>query len=159
MKQLKAGDYNMVSINELGVDINSEWTLNEKGDLELIPDEYNIIQSITNRLNIYFDTLNLFYETYGSTLRDFMGWVNNEETLEFINLEIEETLKQDPRYSDSEINSEYTGDGKIEITISISFSEDEEETDEEEDGMTFNLLLGNDGVTTNGSEEAEIEEE
>ena len=82
----------MEEIIELGADLNRNWEFKD-GDLLLVENKDNLVQSILNRLNSDYDSLDLFYYDYGSVLSNFLGWKHNDETLEFIRLEIEDTLE------------------------------------------------------------------
>ena len=121
---------------ELGTDINSNWEFKD-GDLTLVDNEENIIQSIVNRLNCEYDSLDLYYFEYGSSLSSFLGFPNTPETLEFIKIEIESTLQQDPRLHSFDIEAFYIDTGEIGINIHIVFNE--------EDDMSLSLVIGEDG--------------
>ena len=139
----------MATLADLGTDIDREWTFNEQMDIKLIENEDNLTQAIINRLNCFYDRLGFMYEDYGSFLRSYLGWKATDETLEFIRLEIETTLEQDPRIIDPDIDVEYTGDGTVTITINTELTEDDE--------LELNLLLDNDGVTEEETEEEDEE--
>lgn len=127
--------------SDLGADIHSDWDFKD-GDLKIISDESNICQSIANRLNNPNGTFDLYYNEYGSFLLDFIGWKASEDTLQFIQMEIEETLKQDERFEEIQVNLEYTGKGKLKGNINITYNDGNE--------STFNLEVNEQG-------EAEIE--
>lgn len=140
----------MFEVNNLGVDFNSDYEFKD-GDLILIMDSNNLIQSIINRFNTRLDSLNLFYTEYGSNIYGFLGWVKNDDTLEFIELEIRDTLEQDPRCQDFDVTVTYYK-GTVVAEVTISF---DEETD-----LTFNLVMSKDGRidllnNTNENEEGE----
>lgn len=122
----------MENIIELGTDLDSNWEF-ENGDLLLVSNKKNLIQSILNRLNCAYNGLDLFYYDYGSLLSNFLGWKHNSETLEFIRLEIESTLKQEPRLTNFNVNVSYNDAGKVLIKIYIVFDEDSD--------FTLNLVL------------------
>ena len=126
----------MENIVELGVDLNSNWDFKD-GDLVLVENKDNLVQSILNRLNSEYDSLDLFYYDYGSVLSNFLGWKHNDETLEFIRLEIEDTLGQEPRLSDFNVEVSYNKIGKILIELYIVFTD---ETD-----LSLSLVLEKDG--------------
>lgn len=126
---------------DLGADIDSSWSFQD-GDLKTISDEANICQSITNRLNNPSDCFDLYYNEYGSFLSDFLGWKASEETLGFMELEIEETLQQDGRFSAIEVELDYMGDGKIKGNINVIYNDETE--------STFEIEINEDG-------EAELE--
>ena len=57
----------MSEVVELGTDLNSNWQFKD-GDLQLVENNNNLVQSILNRLNCDYDSLDLFYYDYGSVL-------------------------------------------------------------------------------------------
>ena len=113
----------MGNIIELGTDLKSEWAFKD-GDLVLVENKDNLVQSILNRLNCDYDSLDLFYYDYGSVLSKFLGWKKSDETLEFIRLEVESVLEQEPRLSDFNVNVSYNKVGKVLIDVYILFDED-----------------------------------
>ena len=126
----------MEEIIELGADLNKNWEFKD-GDLLLVENKDNLVQSILNRLNSEYDSLDLFYYDYGSVLSNFLGWKHNDETLEFIRLEIEDTLEQEPRLNDFSVGVSYNEIGKILIELYIVFND---ETD-----LSLSLVLEKDG--------------
>ena len=117
----------MEDILELGTDLNCNWQFKD-GDLVLVENKDNLIQSILNRLNCDYDSLDLFYYEYGSVLSNFLGWEKSDETLEFIRLEIESTLEQEPRLTDFNVEVSYNSVGKIIIDLFVSYDEDSDFT-------------------------------
>ena len=113
----------MDEIVELGVDLNNNWQFKD-GDLVLVENKNNLIQSILNRLNCDYDGLDLFYYEYGSVLSSFLGWKKSDETLEFIRLEVESTLEQEPRLTEFYVEVSYNKVGKIVIDLFISFDDE-----------------------------------
>ncbi len=87
----------MDNILELGTDFNSSWEFNDEGDLNLVTNDSNLVQAISNRLNTRNGELDLFYSEYGSFLCNFLGWKKNDTTLEFMRIELDKALSQDPR--------------------------------------------------------------
>ena len=129
---------------ELGVDLNSNFTF-ENGDIKLSKYEDNLVQAIINRLNTNLDELELFYESYGSVLRGFLGWRAGETTLIYISTEITTVLNDEPRITDFDINVEYKKEGRISIDLSLStISNVDVET---------NLILGVNGVELSSDDE------
>ena len=126
----------MDEIVELGTDLSSKWQFKD-GDLILVDNKENLIQSILNRLNCDYDGLDLFYYEYGSVISSFLGWKKSDETLEFIRLEIESTLEQEPRLTDFQVEVYYNKIGKVIINLLISFDEDSD--------FTLSLVLEKDG--------------
>ena len=125
------------TIVEYGVDINSEWSFVD-GDLKLVSSKDNLIQAILNRLNTLQDSLNLFYGDYGSYLQSYFGWRRNEQTLEFIRVEIQTVLVKDPRLSSFSVVTEFDDDGNVRVILDVSFNED--------DDFTVNLVLTGNGI-------------
>lgn len=126
----------MEDIVELGVDLSSNWKFKD-GDLVLVENKENLIQSILNRLNCDYDCLDLFYYEYGSVLSSFLGWKKTDETLEFIRLEVESTLEQEPRLTDFSVDVYYNKVGKIVIDLFIGF--------DDESDFSLSLVLENGG--------------
>ena len=112
----------MDEIQELGTDINSNWEFKD-GDLKLVKNDKNIAQSITSRLNTYLGEMDGFYSAYGSCLMSFLGWRANDETLEFMRIEIINALAQDPRLQDVDVVLMYVGEGVVNGEITIYYSE------------------------------------
>ena len=102
---------------DLGRDFDRNWIF-ENGDLKIVEDTGNIVQSIYNRLMTYLDSMDLFYDEYGSKIQDFLGWGRNNETLSFINLELGNALSQDPRCQNNEVRS-YFKDNTLKSEIII----------------------------------------
>lgn len=86
----------MKNIYELGVDINSNWEFHD-GDLKLISYEQNMGQAVINRLKCYLGAMNIFYNNYGSQITHYLGGINNKRTGEYIRIEIETRVLNDPR--------------------------------------------------------------
>lgn len=97
---------------DLGVDLHHDFVF-EDGDIKLIKYDDNLIQAIVNRLNTDLDELDLFYYEYGSILRTYMGWQVIDETISFIESEIETVLRSEPRLIRWEYEVGYSGDGVI----------------------------------------------
>lgn len=123
-------------INNLGTDINSNWTFKD-GDLVIISDEDNLIQSILNRLNNNFDSMGLYYLEYGSVLTSFLGWKHNQDTLNFIRLEISNCLNAEPRILNYDIEVQYNSVGEINTYLTLYYDEDSE--------FNLNLVISEDG--------------
>ena len=136
--------------NDLGTDINSIWQM-ANGDLVLIHNEDNMAQAILNRLQCIYDGLSFFYTDYGSSLSSFFGFKKSNETLEFIRIETEKALNQDPRLNDFSVECKYNGKGKVAIIIKVNIDED---TD-----FTLNLVINEDKSITILGDAVEVEEE
>ena len=138
------------ALYELGVDIRSDFTF-ENGDLKLSKYEENLVQAICNRLNTNLDELELFYEDYGSVLSSFIGWKANDETIEYMQKEIDIVLQDEPRIVDSEIEITYGGDGLMKINLNLTTSSEAE--------IEANLILNKDGTIEIEDETEEEDEE
>lgn len=124
-------------ILEIGTDINSDWNFVD-GDLKIVKQNENICQTIMNRLNTNYGEFDLFYNEYGSFLMKFLGWKRNEETLKYMEMEILNTLKQDVRLENINVELSYGDNGIVNGTLTVNFDED---TD-----LTLSLVLSNMGV-------------
>lgn len=111
------------NIVELGVDVNTDWSFVD-GDLVLVDNADNMVQSIINRLNCGYDELDLYYFEYGSDISKFLGFKSSDEALEFIKIEVENTLEQDPRLNDFTVETSYNNDGDVCLALSIKFSDE-----------------------------------
>lgn len=92
----------MSDLEHLGTDIRSDWSFNNKGDINLISNSSNLGQSILNRLKADLNTYNMFYARYGGNLKDHFGEFNHNTIHEYIRIEIEEICSQDPRIQNIE---------------------------------------------------------
>lgn len=120
---------------DIGTDINGNWELTENGDLRLISQEDNMVQSITNRLSCTLNNLRVYYNEYGSLLFGFIGWKQNYTTLEFMKIEIGNRLMQDPRISGYTISLDYNGNGEVDIDLQIKLTSGKD--------LDMSLLLDN----------------
>ena len=136
-------------IYEFGTDIKSNWEFTEHGDLQIVQNDENIKQAILNRLNTKLDGLGLYYEEYGSLLQNLLGYPINEETLEFIRIEIETSLNKDPRLNNYEVNVTEK-DGEININIFIWYNGEE---------LEYNLVITGDEIEDLNQTEEDEEEE
>ena len=104
---------------DIGTDIKSDWTFND-GDLNIISGEENLKQSILNRCTIYDGTFKWFYTEYGSVLSNYFGFRKDDTTLEFMKIELERVLLQDPRIQGFDLDLSYVDEGvKVELTINL----------------------------------------
>ena len=103
---------------DYGVDISSNWNFGD-GDLRLVEFEDNLKQSIKNRLGTELDSLDIFYEDYGSVLFDLLGLKNDTSTLNFVKIEVDNCLSRDPRINSFESEVSYIGDGVIRLNVTI----------------------------------------
>lgn len=109
----------------LGVDINSSFTFHD-GDLKLAAYDENLIQAVVNRLNTKLDSLDLFYEGYGSVFTDFFGWRGNDETIKLMYVELNTVLKNEPRISSYSAEITYDGDGLLHVDLTLNPSDGED---------------------------------
>lgn len=106
-------------VYELGTDINHQWTFH-KGDLQTITDNDNLKQAIYNRITTQDGTYQHFYNNYGSILNTYLGFKKNTTTLEFMKIELERVLLQDPRLQDFKLELDYDEKGvKVDLTINV----------------------------------------
>ena len=134
---------------ELGIDLNSNLSFSN-GDINLIQYEDNLIQGVMNRLNTELDELDLFYVGYGSILTRFLGWKANDETLSFIEAEIENTLENEPRLTSSDATCNYNGNGQVLIDLKLYSIYGEV--------IDTNMVLTNTGVVEMETDEYNFEE-
>lgn len=127
------------NISELGTDITHDWSFSD-GDLVLVDNEANVVQSILNRLNCEYDSMDTYYFEYGTDLSSFLGFKRENETLEFIKIEVEATLEQDPRLADFEVEAEYGNQGEVNLHIHIDFNEDSD--------LTVSLVINEEGTVS-----------
>ena len=125
----------MEDIVELGTDISSTWEF-IKGDLVLVNHTDNMRQAIKNRLSCPLDYLD--YDNYGSDIHSFLGGRKNDTVLDFLKIEIETRLIQDPRIQDFEVTTYIKEDENIGIDIEVNFDEDMD--------LSMSLVLNNEGV-------------
>ena len=86
-----------------GTDINSDFSFTD-GDINLATGTDNLAQSACNRLNSTLETYEIFYSHYGGDLLKWLGESNNSNILEYIRIEIESILSQDPKIQSVEAN-------------------------------------------------------
>lgn len=127
-------------IHEYGVDINSKWSF-KNGDVELIRYDDNLIQSIVNRLNCLIGSLDIFYEYYGSNIYEYLGWIRDTTTLEYIKIEIEDALKQDPRLVDFNVSVLSSSTRNLcDVDLEIKYSNTQ--------SFSMNLVIKGDGTVS-----------
>ena len=125
----------MEDIVELGTDISSTREFS-KGDLVLVNHTDNMRQAIKNRLSCPLDYLD--YDNYGSDIHSFLGGRKNDTVLNFLKIEIETRLIQDPRIQDFEVTTYIKEDDNVGIDIEVNFDEDMD--------LSMSLVLNNEGV-------------
>ena len=84
-----------------GTDINSNFSFTD-GDINLVSGTNNLAQAVCNRLNSNLNTYEIFYTKYGGNLLEWLGEQNNSNIQEYIRIEIESILMQDPRITSIE---------------------------------------------------------
>lgn len=102
----------------LGTDIVSDWSFSD-GDLNIVTGTANLAQAIQNRLNTYFDDLNVFYANYGSTLLDLLGDLNHETIHEYIKIEVEDCVVKDNRIRSVDCTVNKISAGQVECELNI----------------------------------------
>ena len=128
---------------QLGTDFNSEYIFKD-GDIVLVSEEDDIIQSVTNRLNTRLGSMDAFYNQYGSYLRTYIGSKRNNTLLQFIQVEISTVLKQDPRLQDATVETDYGDKGEVIVNINSVF--------DDESDLTLSLVITEDyGVDISGN--------
>ena len=121
---------------QLGVDINSEFNFHD-GDLQLASYNDNLVQAVINRLNTKLNSLELFYEDYGSVLTSFFGWKANNTTLNLMRIELDNTLKNETRLAGYSVDMEYQSDGLLHIDLTLYPTRETE--------INLDLVLNNNG--------------
>lgn len=99
-----------------GTDIDDSCTFSN-GDINLISDTSNVKQAIKNRLMCDSEFYKTFYQNYGGNLFDEMGELNNGNAHEYIRIEIETILKQEPRIKEVECTVNKIGTDAVECKL------------------------------------------
>lgn len=129
----------MATIN-LGTDIYREWSFTNR-DLDLVTNYGNIQQAVINRLNTDRDFYSIFYLRYGGNLFEHLGDLNHSTIHEYIRIEIEETLKQDPRIKNIECTVNKINAYSVECNLNILLFNNLDE-------VTLNLVIdANTGIS------------
>ena len=83
--------------------------------------------------------MDLYYNEYGSVLPSFLGWKKEEETLSFMKIEIENTLKQDPRMPEYDLNLRFDEDytGKVLMDLTLHYNDNS--------NLELSLVISEDG--------------
>lgn len=105
----------------IGTDIDTEYTFNN-GDINLISNYGNLTQSVINRLNTDINFYNIFYAKYGGILWEHMGDMNIPTIHEYIRIEIEDVLKQDPRISSCEVNVTKKNSKSVNVELNLKIT-------------------------------------
>ena len=88
----------------------------------------NMSQSIINRLQTTYDELDWVYEDYGCNYRDYLGLKTNDESLEFVKNSIRDSLENDDRIGEFDLELSYLGDGVVNVLLNVDGT-----------GLEFNL--------------------
>lgn len=105
-------------VDVYGTDIDDAWDFSN-GDINLISGTLNLGQAIKNRLMCDSNFYKTFYNTYGGQLFDEMGYLNNGNAHEYIRIEIETILKQDPRIKELECTVKKISTDTVECKLKI----------------------------------------
>lgn len=129
-----------------GTDIDSTWSFVD-GDLELSTGNGNIGQAIQNRLMTDDDQYTQFYIQYGGRLYEHLGDLNHSTIHEYIRIEIEHILEQEPRIKEiMECTVNKTSNREVECNLKIKPVGSDEV-------IPLNLVINDDGgVFINSSE-------
>ena len=129
-----------------GTDIDSTWSFVD-GDLELSKGKGNIGQAIQNRLMTDDDQYTQFYIQYGGRLYEHLGDLNHPTIHEYIRIEIEHILEQEPRIQEiMECTVNKTSNREVECNLKIKPVGSDEV-------IPLNLVINDDGgVFINSSE-------
>lgn len=126
----------------LGTDIDSEWSF-ANGDLLLVSNYGNLNQAIINRLNTDLDFYSIFYTKYGGRLFEQMGELNHPTIHEYIRIEVEDTVMQDPRIQNVECTVNKHSSNTVECDLMIVLYDETTVTN-------LNLIIdANTGVSLN----------
>ena len=106
-------------IDIYGTDINRKWEFTN-GDIDLVDESINLGQAIVNRLNAGLDTYDLFYAKYGGVLFEHLGDLNHPNIHEYMRIEIESILDQEPRIQNLECTVNKTNSTTVEINLKVA---------------------------------------
>ena len=121
---------------DVGVDIDTSWSLNENGDLLLVSDEDNLRQAIMNRLKCYQPSFEIYYTQDGGFLEEYFGRKRTDETLKFMKIELDTILSQEERINSFTSELYYKIDGSVRVDLDMLVNDEEFE---------LNLVLSRDG--------------
>ena len=134
-------------VDVYGTDIDDAWDFSN-GDINLISGTLNLGQAIKNRLMCDSNFYKTFYNTYGGQLFDEMGYLNNGNAQEYIRIEIETILKQDPRIKELECTVKKISTDTVECKLKIK-------TINNDEIVEMNLVINQDAnvIITNEGED------
>ena len=119
-----------------GNDIDSSWSFVD-GDLKIVKHQINLGQAILNRLQTDSDTYDIFYKNYGGNLFEQFGELNHPTIHEYIRIEVESILQQEPRIRNVECTVNKTYSTGVEVTLKVTPITSDET-------ITYNLVLNDD---------------
>jgi len=132
----------MVSYEHLGTDIKADWSFTD-GDINLVSGKSNLGQAIVNRLKADLTTF-IFYNRYGGNLFGHMGDLNHSTIHEYIQIEVESILRQDPRIKQVECTVNKTDSDTVNLDLNCMVIGADEI-------VRLNLILNSNGsVSING---------
>lgn len=112
-------------MNSLGTDIDSNCSFSD-GDINLVSGIMNLGQAIVNRLNTDAGFYQGFYSHYGGNLFDELGELNNGNAHEYLRIEIESILRQDPRIKGTECTITKIASDTVKCNLKVqTIAEDE----------------------------------
>lgn len=130
-----------------GVDIDSSWSFVD-GDIVLSRGIENLGQAISNRLMADYDQYSDFYIRYGGRLFEHFGDLNHPTIHEYIRIEIESILEQEPRIKEiNECTVNKISSNSVECKLKVT-------TISSDDSIELNLVLNDDsGIFISSSNE------
>ena len=131
-----------------GNDIDSSWSFTD-GDLNIVKNKINLGQAILNRLQTDTGTYDLFYNRYGGNLFEQFGKLNHPTIHEYIKIEVESILQQDPRIQNIECTINKTYSNGVGVTLNVTPIPSDET-------ITYNLVLNDDSYIAINNNESEI---
>lgn len=105
-------------VDVFGTDINRDWIFTD-GDLELVSGVSNIGQAIYNRLSTDDDWYTQFYAHYGGRLYEHFGDLNHPTIHEYIRIDVEDIVGQDPRVREVECTVNKISSKEVECNLKI----------------------------------------
>ncbi len=123
-------------IDIYGTDIKNDFSFSN-GDLNIVTGTSNLGQAIVNRLNADLDTYDMFYARYGGELFEHIGDLNNPNIHEYIRIEIEEILSQEPRIQTVECTVNKTDAKTVKCNLKVTTIQSNEVAE-------FNLVINQD---------------
>ena len=123
-------------VDVYGVDISNDLSFVD-GDIELVSGEDNLRQAITNRLRTDWDFYQDFYAVYGGRLSEHFGDFNVPTIHEYVKIEVESILSQEPRIRNVECIP-YKND-KEELSFNLNYT-----VIGEDETQTLNLIISSD---------------